>query len=202
MVDTSRRSALDGHYETGNFGSEGPEGPGVSLSERRPSAMAQVNGAPDEARLAELLSTLAPDAAPKPLSSFQAEGLRMLWTGPGQWFAMSDSMAPAVLVSTLEDVLAGTDATVTDLSHARTVLRISGPACKDLLTKGCPADVEAMAPGDCLLSLLSHFNVLVDCVAEDACEVYVFRSFGLSLWEWLTDAAGEFGYCVQSVDVA
>ena len=57
--------------------------------------------------------------------------------------------------------------------------------------------IDAMAPGDCVATLLSHFTVVVHCVAEDCTDVYVFRSFGASLWEWLRGGAEEFGYRVD-----
>ncbi len=110
---------------------------------------------------------------------------------------MSDSAGADGLLAELEQRLSASDATVSDLSHARTVLRVSGPAWKDLLAKGCPADIDAMAPGDCVASLLSHFTVVIHCVAEDSADVYVFRSFGASLWEWLRRGAEEFGYTVE-----
>jgi sarcosine oxidase subunit gamma len=201
VAELERRSALDGHYETGTFGAKGPGAPGVTLREQRPQAMAQVNGAPEESALAAHFASRSLDRAPMPLTAFRGEDVTMLWTGPGQWLAVSDTLEPPALVAMLEDMLAPGGATVSDLSHARMVLRVSGVNWRDLLAKGCPADVDAMAPGDCLLSLLGHFNVLVHCLAADSCDLYVFRSFGLSLWEWLTDAAEEFGYYVQSVDV-
>ena len=44
---------------------------------------------------------------------------------------------------------------------------------------------------------LSHFTVVIHCVADDSADVYVFRSFGASLWEWLRGGAEEFGYTVE-----
>jgi heterotetrameric sarcosine oxidase gamma subunit len=185
VADRDRRSALERHYEAGRFGATGPGAPALALSERRGLAMAQVNGAP-------------PGSGPAPLgSSKDGDGI-LLWTGPGQWFAVSESLAGDALRAALEERLSSTDATVTDLSHARTVLRVSGAAWRDLLAKGCPADIDAMAPGDCVASLLSHFTVVIHCVSGDSADVYVFRSFGASLWEWLRGAAEEFGYTVTN----
>lgn len=183
MADSERRSALHRHYEPGRFGAGGDAAPALELGERRGLAMAQVNGAPDT-------------GAPAPLKSTSDNQVTLLWTGPGQWFAVSDALGAEALVTALENRLSGSDATVTDLSHARTVLRIAGGRWRDLLAKGCPADMDAMAPGDCVASLLSHFTVIIHCVSEDIADVYVFRSFGASLWEWLRGGAAEFGYRV------
>lgn len=183
MADPERRSALERHYEAGRFGATGSATPALVLGERRGLAMAQVNGAPAE-------------SGPAPLGSITDGDVTLLWTGPGQWFAVSASLAADELLARLEKRLAASDATVSDLSHARTVLRVSGSAWRDLLAKGCPADVDAMAPGDCVASLLSHFTVVIHCVSDDSADVYVFRSFGVSLWEWLKGGAAEFGYSV------
>ena len=183
MADSKRRSALERHYERGSFGATGPGAPALVLRERRGLAMAQVNG--------------APESGPAPLGSVTDGDATLLWTGPGQWFAVSESVGADGLLAALEERLSSTDATLSDLSHARTVLRVSGTAWKDLLAKGCPADIDAMAPGDCVASLLSHFTVLIHCVADDSADVFVFRSFGASLWEWLRGGAGEFGYTVE-----
>ena len=184
MADSDRRSALERYYERGSFGATGPDAPALALRERRGLAMAQVNGAPDE-------------SGPAPLGSVADGDTTLLWTGPGQWFAVSASVGADGLLAELEERLSSTDATVSDLSHARTVLRVSGAAWKDLLAKGCPADIDAMVPGDCVASLLSHFTVIIHCVTEDSADVYVFRSFGASLWEWLRGGAEEFGYTVE-----
>ena len=184
MADSERRSALERHYERGSFGATGPGAPALALRERRGLAMAQVNGAPDE-------------SGPATLGSVTDGDTTLLWTGPGQWFAVSASVGADGLLAGLEERFSSTDATVSDLSHARTVLRVSGAAWKDLLAKGCPADIDAMVPGDCVASLLSHFTVIIHCVTEDSADVYVFRSFGASLWEWLRGGAEEFGYTVE-----
>jgi sarcosine oxidase subunit gamma len=184
VADSKRHSALERHYERGIFGASGPEAPAIVLSERRGLAMAQVNGAP------------AGGGGPAPLGSLTEGDTILLWTGPGQWFAVSASLGAGELLAALAQRLSSTDATVSDLSHARTVVRVSGAAWRDLLAKGCPADIDAMAPGDCVATLLSHFTVVIHCTSDDNADVYVFRSFGASLWEWLRGGAAEFGYTV------
>ena len=182
MADRQGRSALERHYERGSFGAA--DGPALVLSERRGLAMAQVNGAPLE-------------SGPGVLACVTEDDLSLLWTGPGQWFAVSESLDADELLAKLQERLSSTQATLSDLSHARTVLRVSGAPWRDLLAKGCPADMDAMAPGDCVASLLSHFTVIIHCVSDNSADVYVFRSFGASLWEWLRGGAAEFGYAVE-----
>jgi sarcosine oxidase subunit gamma len=184
VADRQGRSALERHYERGSFGAAGDHGPALVLSERRGLAMAQVNGAPLE-------------GGPGVMGCVTEGDVSLLWTGPGQWFAVSASLDADALLAKLQERLSSTQATLSDLSHARTVLRVSGAAWRDLLAKGCPADMDAMTPGDCVASLLSHFTVIIHCVSDNSADVYVFRSFGASLWEWLQGGAAEFGYTVE-----
>ena len=73
------------------------------------------------------------------------------------------------------------------------MLRVSGAAAEDLLAKLCPIDVEAMRAGDVAMTLAGPFQVQVVRSGEAEFRLYVFRSFGLAMWELLLDEAAEFG---------
>ena len=85
----------------------------------------------------------------------------------------------------IESALRDHGASTTDLSHARTVVRVSGAAASDLLAKLCPIDVETMRAGDSAVTLAGPFNVQVVKTGDDEFRLYVFRSFGLAMWETL-----------------
>ena len=193
MADVVERTALSDHPKA-NLRTAGTGGlPGVVIEEQRPTAIAQVNGAGDETAFAAALSYLAPESAPEARRACTASGATLLWNGPGQWLAVSATSPAADFIRGLRQALETSGATVTDLSHSRTVLRIAGPKARDVLLKGCPLDIELMRPNDCASSLLGHLNVLIHCLGDQTFDVYVFRSFGLAMWEWLVDAALEFG---------
>lgn len=193
MSDSNWRSALTGHVQPATkLGAIPPGGAaGVRLREVRLASLMQINGAPAESDLASALKPLKP--APAPLRASRSDQLELLWNGPGQWLARSADLAPQALREHLEEALAGTDATVTDLSQARTVMAIEGPNAKDLLAKGCPLDIDAMQGGETSTTLFGHFTVQLHCRSADSFEVYVFRSLALSMWEWMVDEALEFG---------
>ena len=191
MSEPARRSALEGHDRAGRFGA-GPGGAaGVVLAECRPLAMVQVNGAPEPGVLAKALGAGKSDVVPN--RAFEAGAVRYAWNGPGQWLAESDERQPGDLVEHIENALRDHGASTTDLSHARTVARVSGASATDLLAKLCPIDVEAMRNGDSAVTLAGPFNVQVVKTGDDAFRLYVFRSFGLAMWEMLQDEAAEFG---------
>ena len=191
MSEPARRSALEGHYRIGRFGARPEAAPGVVLAECRPRSMVQVNGAPEPGVLAEALG--APDADVTPNRTFEAGAVVHAWNGPGQWLAESADRSPGELVGHIEGALRPHGASTTDLSHARTVLRVSGPAATDLLAKLCPIDVEAMRTGDSAVTLAGPFDVQIVKAGDETFRLYVFRSFGLAMWEMLQDEAAEFG---------
>ena len=191
MSEPARRSALEGHYRIGRFGARAEDAPGVVLAECRPRSMVQVNGTPEPGVLAGALG--APDADVAPNRTFDAGAVRYAWNGPGQWLAESAEHGPGELSEHVEGGLRAHGASTTDLGHARTVVRVSGPAATDLLAKLCPIDVEAMDAGDSAVTLAGPFNVQVVKTGDEEFRLYVFRSFGLAMWEMLLDEAAEFG---------
>ena len=192
--DRTRRSALDGHVVPGRHGASGREEAVVVLEELRPGALVQLNGVSEPASFAGLLSRLGIDGAPQPRRGLTGSKGELLWTGADQWWLVDreGGMSAAEALALLE-VRRAPDATALDLGHARTVLRVSGPMARDLLAKGCPLDVDGLRVGDCASTRLGPFNVVLHCAGTSRFDLYVFRSFGLAMWEWLNDEAAEFG---------
>ena len=190
MSEPARRSALEGHYRIGRFGARPEDVPGVALAERRPRSLVQVNGAPESGVLAEALGVSDADVAPN--RAFHAGAVRYAWNGPRQWLAESAAHHPGELIGRIEAALRPHGASTTDLSHARTVLQVSGTAAADLLAKLCPIDVEVMRTGDSAVTLAGPFNVQLVKTEDEEFRLYVFRSFALAMWEMLRDEAAEF----------
>ena len=191
MSEPARRSALEGHYGAGRFGAGAGDAAGVMLAQCRPLALVQVNGVPEPGVLAKVLGARKSEVAPN--RAFEAGAVRYAWNGPGQWLAESDERHPRELIGHIESAIRAHGASTTDLSHARTVVRVSGPAAADLLAKLCPIDVEVMRTGDSAVTLAGPFNVQVVKTGDEEFRLYVFRSFGLAMWEMLQDEAAEFG---------
>ena len=94
-----------------------------------------------------------------------------------------------------EAALTAADATVTDLSHGRTILRLEGEAAADVLAKGVAIDLDPAAfPTDRVAqSMIHHIDIVLHRLGPDAFELWVLRSFAESLAEWLLEAGAEFG---------
>ena len=153
--------------------------------------MVQINGAPEPGVLALSFGVAELEVAPN--RTFQADGMTLAWNGPGRWLAECVAQSPRELTGTIERTLGPHGASATDVSHARTVISASGASAEDLLAKLCPIDVEAMRAGDSAVTLAGPFQVQSVKSGDKAFRLYVFRSFGLAMWELLLDEAAEFG---------
>lgn len=193
----ARRSALHGHLQEGVRGATREGGPGVVLREVRLRALCQINGAPDAAALASALADLLPEGRPTPRRAWTAPELSLLWNGPGQWLAVSARREPQALLEALRGALAERGATVTDLGHARTIVRLTGPCAADVLATDCPLDIESLDAGASTGTVFGHLSIHLHCRESAAFDVYVYRSFGLALWEQLEEAALEYGCRVE-----
>lgn len=185
-------SALWGHIEPGVFGAAAQDGPAVRLSERRPGAMLQVCAGAGEAAPEALLSRLGITAMPESNRALNSAGFTVMWSGPGRWLLASHEDA-GLDFDNLRAGIESAGGALTDLSHARSVIRVAGDRAVDVLFKGCPLDLETFGQDACTATLLSHVSVQLHRASDECFDIYVFRSFGLSLWEWLLDASLEFG---------
>ena len=89
---------------------------------------------------------------------------------------------------------------MTPLSHSRTRITVEGPSAWELLAKGIPLDLhwEVFRQGQFALTGLHHTPVLLLHSAANRYEIFAMRTFALSVWEWLTDAALPWGYDIAA----
>jgi heterotetrameric sarcosine oxidase gamma subunit len=172
--------------------------PGLVIVERRPLTIVQVSEIPGVAGNRSALEKALGLALPHPGKAAAADARAALWVGPGRWFVVEQGRGD--LATRLETAAAGSLA-VTDLSHSRTVLRLWGAKVFDVLAKGCAVDLHprSVAAGDSIVTGLARHAVVLHVVdAAPTVDVYVYRSFGQDLFEWLTEAASEYGYEVAA----
>lgn len=160
----------------------------VSISERRVRYLLQINGAPVGSEFDQFLHAagLGGNGGSGSGSTLVSADLCLLWNGPQMWFAQSDSDQA---VARLGDTLSRTAATITDVSHGRTIFRLTGRDASTLISKGCPVDIGAMSDASVVSSHIGHLNVMVHKIDAQTFDLFVFRSFGQALYEWLADAA-------------
>ena len=114
-------------------------------------------------------------------------------TAPDAYWAVAPE--PTV-ISRLHAAVPSRAGTVTSLSHSRVRLRVEGPAAPAVLACGISVDLHprSFAVGAFAQTALHHTGVLLERCAPQRYELYVLRTFALSIWEWLLDAAAPTGY--------
>jgi sarcosine oxidase subunit gamma len=168
----------------------------LKLGELRGWSLLQIAGfvptmAKVEARIAALTGVAVPENVRIPARSGETWVFR---TAPAQiWIVgpeASDLEARAVRDIRPEE------GAVTPLSHSRTRIFIEGPHAADTLKKGIPFDLSEsfLAAGEAALTGIHHTPILLHRLSRERFELYSLRTFALTVWEWLADAAHEFGY--------
>jgi methylglutamate dehydrogenase subunit D len=80
---------------------------------------------------------------------------------------------------------------VTPLSSGRSRFLLEGEGVRGVLASCAAIDFspEAFAGGRYAMTGIHHTPVLIHCVSDARFHIYVLRSFALSVFEWLCDAA-------------
>jgi len=103
---------------------------------------------------------------------------------PGEWLLVGERPD---LGSQVENA----GGTLSDLRHARVVFRMPANLGREVLAKGCPLDLrpEIFQPGRCAQSVLAGVAILVHHLPTgDDMDIYVARSYGRFIHDWLVDA--------------
>jgi heterotetrameric sarcosine oxidase gamma subunit len=127
-------------------------------------------------------------------------------SGPGEWLVLAPPGAAAAVADWLATVAADAAGdefvSVTDLTHGRALVRVTGPDAADLLARLCGADMhDDMAPdGAALRSAVA--GVATDVIRDDQAAVPSYllhceRSSGQYLFGALVSAGESFGIGVD-----
>jgi len=183
------RSALDGHLAPGRHGSGPAAGPGIRLAERRIAALWQVAAWPDrlDAAGAAVARAAGAESAPGPLRAVDGTAARAMRIEPLKWWLVAEAPLARPEIEPAEG-------TVLDLGHARTVLRLEGPALGDLMARLVSLDLRdaAFPEGAVAATGMHHVGVTLTRRAGGI-DLYLPRSFALSLVDYLLETAAQFG---------
>ncbi len=126
-------------------------------------------------------------------SGTAANDTRVLWLGPDEWLVVGPAGGTG-LEARLRAAAGTGHAAVTDVSAQRTVLLVTGPRARDLLSHGCALDLHprAFGPGRCAQTVLARAQVVLAARENGGFHVFVRPSFADYLVAWLLDAAGEY----------
>lgn len=189
MADASH---LD--FKPGPLGRRGSAS-GCTVRELTHFALATVIARKDRAAAVSQLALSALGVA-LPESRHFAAGtdFGFVWSGPGQWLALSPVVSQPV-----EHVLGtalGAQASIFDQSGSRRMLELRGLRMRDALAKGMSLDLHpsAFKTGDAASTMASHLAVHFWQVADEPVyRLLVVHTYFDSLWRWLAASAAEYG---------
>ena len=118
---------------------------------------------------------------------------RILWSAPKTWLVLSKKED---IVKIIKEGCDKENFAITDISHSRTIIKITGPQANEVLKKGCPINFNDFKKNNCAGSVFHGINIVLDCIDDDLqiFSLLTLRSFGESLYYHITDASLEFGY--------
>lgn len=168
--------------------------PGVTITEqaagRTFAVLARRDGAASLVERCQALGVVLP-VTPRRVVG---RGHAVLWTGPGQWQVQAADDEAARLLGLFASL--STLCSTAVLDDSRIVLAVSGPRARDALAKMLTIDLHprAFRPGEAAVTVAGGVSVLVSRRdEEDVFDCAVPRSFALGFWDWLVDAASEYG---------
>lgn len=178
----------------GNF----VDGVGATLSEIAPGSIVQLAAwSGEEKKLMAAISSVTglklADGAGTGASSnrYAAFGF-----APGKFLVTDISEG---LATTFASKVAPAVGTATDLSHARTAIRITGAKSEWVLAKLFAIDfaLAAFPVGSGISTAHHDVFTQIQRSGPDSFDLYVFRSFARSFWKMLCHASDEVGYEVR-----
>ena len=192
---TSPVSALNNIHKVGIFGNHESKNEKnlLNLSEVKNMLIVQIVQYKNSAVLFENIDIDNLKLKNEPLSVVSNNDTRILWNGPKNWLLVSTKKD---LLKNISETFKEQDFAITDLSHSRAIIEISGQEVKEVLKKGCPFNFNILEKNNSINSTYNGIAFTVDVIDDNPFKVRIFtlRSFGESLYHSITDSSLEFGY--------
>jgi len=128
-----------------------------------------------------------------PRTSTEKHRISALWLSIDQWLIVAPHEFGVGLPKSLGKATAGKQASATDMSDARTALRLEGRGAREIIMKGGAADLLAadFTPGSVRRLNFAGVAALVHyrSAPPDRLDLYVLRSFADYTYRWLEIAS-------------
>lgn len=192
------RSALASVYEPGRKGAGSGDAP-VSITEITGRDVVQLAAWPDTVgAVASKAAKPVGVALPSDTRTAASKGKTVVFkTAPEKFLIVC--LLKADMGKTLSSAFKAEQAVVTELGHSRTILRVSGPAARDVLARGLPVDLDpnVFARGAFAQSGIHGVSALCHRSGPDQFDLIVPRNFAVVIYEWLEETTAQFGYVVE-----
>ena len=117
-----------------------------------------------------------------------------LWLGPDEQLLLGAVEDARFVAASLETALAGIAHSLVDVSQRQVALQLSGSRASEILSTGCPLDLEpgAFPPGMCTRTLFGKADIIVWRTGAAEYHLEVWRSFAGYILELLQEASQDF----------
>jgi sarcosine oxidase subunit gamma len=196
MSEIKQESPLVGQAEAVRGANARGQG-GVTLCERPFLGHIALRGNGNDSRFITVCAgVLGVEPPVAPNTVVEGRDVAVCWLGPSEWLVLCAADAQQSWLDGLRKALAEIHSAVVDLSGGQTLIAIGGDHAADVLAKGTPLDLHSRAfgTGRCARTLIAKSAAFIRVIEPgQAFEVVVRRSFADYLWQWLRDAADEYG---------
>jgi heterotetrameric sarcosine oxidase gamma subunit len=189
-----RESPLGAAWRPGSHGNFA-DGAGVRLVETRPGSIVQLSAWPGREKdaIAEIKSVTGLMLVDGAGAGAVKGGRSAFGFAPGRFLVVDQAEG---LGAALSAAIPPETGRVTDLSHGRTAIRISGPKAQWVLAKFFALDFSLPAFPLYAGKSANHHDIFaqIQRTGDRQFDIYVFRSFARSFWTALCHGAEEVGY--------
>ena len=142
---------------------------------------------PSDTTASTALSGVTGVAVPERRRVAQADDVTVAWMSPDELLIMVGYDEADAMVARISEALSGPVHLATNVSDARAVLSIKGPAAREAIAKGAPVDLSpgAFGIGEIRRSRLGQVAVAFWMTDQDAIELVCFRSVAGFVFDWL-----------------
>ncbi|WP_027164510.1 sarcosine oxidase subunit gamma [Mesorhizobium sp. WSM3224] len=193
------RSPLDRALVAGAYGAQGDAG--VSLTEIRNFDLVQVMARRGKAgEMAKAAKARFGIAAPETRKAVGTSDATLIWSGPDQFLVLSKGGKHGI--DALAPVFTGS-ASLSDQSHARVLISVSGEKARAMLAKVSSIDLhpDVFGVGAAAATSMDHTSVTLwrnnDRDGQAVFNLLVFGTFAESLWHTILDSAAEYGVTIS-----
>ncbi len=125
-----------------------------------------------------------------PCRAHSVESLAALWLGPDEHLLIAPAGDAGSLAADLSAALAGIAHSLVDVSQRHVALRVSGPCASEILSTGCPLDLDPaeFPPGMCTRTLFGKAEIVLWRINAAEYHLEVWRSFSDYVLGWLREA--------------